>query len=1438
MLSLFAGLGMLKSTATTVQAADAKSLEDIATHYAEIGQQWATSSEPTHQNKISGVGENWNYFGPGSKSILTSSQKGMNVSTYEALQHSDPTNKNYIDGHSSLEVAARFPYAMMQSGLDHPQSGGISWMGGVGRKISGWLVAILLWLMFCADWLMTQVFNLFKWLNPFYALQYFVTSSGDNFKHSFFAPLMQYLRPLYKAISGISLSVAAFALAIGIMLALMGFVRQGSNYGLGGNLGSKFLKYFLRVIILFGGPLFIGMAAAAMTDEMSGDTNVTNNIGIRQVYSNYVDFAGWAQNSRLALPQTSNSENQLNINGSNAFLPDYILDINTKAADNKTAKTAMNETKGDNNKASLSTVSKAASFLTGTYANNVSINGSDWESYFRTQLLSQAKAKGLLNNNADAKKNPYSMISDDQKYKNAFGEYGNSGEGDRAYNNDFFKDYSLTAKSSDGTVIYENTTNPNGKVKPGDPNGAGLSSIGIYNYLNVLPTGTGINYTKTSQFMGLGSVNAHASAGFIGRGILSIGTYLRMLSLMATATLIVWFVSLIVLEGILKGAPNILKYGLQLASGSPMGFMGVFREFVGMYSRILVGELIIWLFQGSLEDITNEIDKLLTNGFKNGGNATINLAGGQFSPMPFLMDINVMGIVRILEAAGIGFVIFVVLKSYRDILKFIDECIERIMNLIRKTGPGRHMMSMPKTSAAGMNQNSNFANNANSNASDKNESQNDDSMPDLWGDNDGSKSPEKQMGMSNKDVHGHQTARLGEDMMRGLSHSKAGKALGKAAIMAGGLLGGSKLGQKMGLKGRGEGMMAAQKMMKHMAQAQHMAAHPKTADNSARAGMSDGQKKNVDAQEAHRLQKSTNDVVKKAKHFQVERQQKHQQMLDRFDANGKLKKGQNAGDVMAQMAESTDGSYKNSRLRDAMNQYKSAASNSQTLRNRRNRAINNALGKSQNKIAQDKQKLAQAKTPQQKALAQKQLAHDQAQAKRLVQMSDKSNFATDPVKRAMFEQGNKKMLGFNGEGARKATAKDLATAKNRQFTAMTGKSAKTAHTATPEQLKQAEKAKEHAQEVLANKHATPQQRKAAKRELNDANVVLSTGKQYGMFSTPEAQKGLKDADRQEMSTAEKLKDIDKATLGTGYVATDDAKELTSAESVYANRIANAKETVETGQITDKNGNTTTATAEQMEKAKETLAASPAHEIRSIQNQMITTASSVTQDADDYAEQKVAEAPHNSTPAQLNQLRQQAVLSYMQRPETIQQLKSSGLVVNSDPKKTLSQVQEVSRLGQVSHAAMRASLAGIRNEVDGGVQAPSQDLIKDESYRAYDSLPASNRWIDEKHYGPGVANPTTNGMVKTNIDNLLKAYSTNNSDTIRAARARAAQDGLANPLINSQEELQKVSQKMQAERDNMVNVALNHSTAPLTESLQDLHNDFDSMRGTATASNEM
>ena len=1422
LLALIFSFGLVHSN--TVHADDAKSLQDVAQHYAEAGQYWSTSDKPSDQRQIKGVGQNWNYFGPGSKSILTSSQKGMNVATYNALQHSDPNSNNFVGSRSSLNVAARFAYAMSQAGLDHPNSGGINLMSGIGRHITGWTVAIILWAMWAAQWVMSVVFKLFKWANPFYVLQYFVLSTPDNaLQKSFFAPLLTFLKPLYKAISGMSISIAAFSLAIGIMLVLMGFVKQGSNYSLGGNLGAKFFKYLLRLMIIFGGPILIGLMAAAMTDEMEKGNDITSNIGVRQVYSNYINFGDWAQNTRLALPEAKDARNQLNINGSNAFDSSYIYKINTQAADNKTAKLGSSEDVSKHhkfNKATGSTVSKVAGWLTGDYAGNASINGSDWESFFRTQLLSQAKSKGLLKDD-DTKKNPYKLISSDK-----FGDYGNAQGFADAIKLVFYSDYSLNSKAGkNGTPVYYNTTPVNGKVAPGTASGAGLSSIGIYNYLNVYATGSGLQYTKPSTFMGLGSVNQHASAGLVGRGILSIGTWLRMLVLMATAALIVWFVTMIVLEGVLKGIPNILKYSLQLASGSPTGFMGVFREFVGMYSRIIIGQLIVWLFQGSLESISNQIDDLIEDHLN--GSTMINLANLRVNTMPFMMNSNLMGIIRIMESAGIGLAIFVMLKSYRDVLRFIDKCIERIMDLIRKTGPGRHMMPMPKANAAGMNSNSNMANNANSSALSKDSSNKDDSLPDLWG-NDGSKDPEKQMGMSNKDIHGHQAAKMGEDIMRGLAKSPLGHSLGKAAVMAGGVLGGSKLGRKMGLKGRGEGMMAVQHAMKKMAQAQHMRAHPKTADNSARAGMAEGQKRNADAQEQHRIQDKTNEVASK---FQKDRSAK-QNLLNKFDSKGRLKKGEDASQVMEDMANKGYGSED---LKKSMKQYQDATNNSVKARGKHQQAINNALAKSKDKIAQDKEKLAAAKTPQQKELAKKQLAYDQKQAKKLQNMADKANFASDPVKKAMFEKGNKKRVGMHGEGARKASAKDMATAQNRQFTAMTGKSASSATKASEARMKQAAKAKKAAQDVLNDKHSTAEQRDMARQTMHDANVVLSTGKEFGQFSSQSATDNLQDATSAEKAQASKMNDIDQATISTGFVATEDAESISAPEAAYANKVASAQQVLDTGQVQDEQGQMVAATPEQMQTARNTLAASPSHEIRAIRNEMATTATSVLADANDYAETQVAKAPDKAPPAQLNTLRTNAINQYMQRPEVMKQLQSTGLVMNTSgaPSAMTHQVQEVSRLGQTSSAAIRASFAGLRQDVNGGMSS-SQDAIKQASYEEYDKLPASNRWVDSMHYVDGAGSTTTNREVSDNVNNLLRAYGTGDRQEIIKAREQAAKIGMSNPLINSQQELQKVAQKMQSERDNMVNVALNHSTAPITESLESLHNDFDTMRGTATA----
>ena len=1429
LLALVAAFSMFDEQSQHVYADDVSSMEDMSMHYSNAGGTWAASDKAGDYNEIDGVGKNWNYFGDGqSTPILTNGAKGTKTATYDALANLGNDNSK---GKGSLAVAARFAYAMQQSGLDHPTNGGTSPMTNFCRLIGGVIVGILLSGAGVAQALITVSFKCFNWINPFYALQFVVLNKGNSLTNSYFTPLLNTLKPLYNALSNMTMSVAILSFGIGILLVLMGFVPKGSQNGsLGAGIASKIMHLLIRILVMVGGPIFIGALAASLTQELETKTNVVQNIGMAQIYGNYIDFEGWAQNSRLALPDPGkSSSNKLMQSGNSAFTPEYIQQINAYGAQNSQAKDSLSQENKQSTKAEFkqtwSDIGTTFGWLTNNYAHGSSINGTDWESYFRTHLIQQERKYGIYKD--DVKNNPFKPIGDDGNYGTKFGHYGNAAGYAGGAQCVFFKDFTMNYSPHKG---YYSDAPGKSAAQIGSPKGAGLSSIGLYNYLNTNATASGITYTQPKTFFGLGQINQHASSGFVGKGILFIGSYTRMVAMMATIIGVVMFVLAVIWKGIVQGSTRILLYVAQVGVGSPRGFLGVLKECVGMYARMAIGMLLVYIAQESLGTLANKMEDALSSGLNS---ATIALPIGNVQLLPFATTSWIMGLVRMFEAAGIVLFLYTMGRTYWDLLHALNSLIERIMDLLGKTQLGRAMSPTPTANASGMNTNNSAMNNANADSNARNDANN--------SSNDANNSSDDSLDNNPQDLwnrHNDPNSNLGEDDGKGPKGAIAGlkygiksgiafsaldalttgnvKAITKGAGKILGTLGTTKLGHALGIKSRAQGMNLPGDAIAKAKQIQAEKVDPLHANTSKRAGLSKEHQKKLDNDESHAEQKAPDRAM------QGLRKQYHQatRLANMTkDKNGQVQDPANAnafvnGLMQYHKSIGTTDSPGYNKLAHANKAFNKAAKSEQMhRRDQADQAKAMAL-KNRKQVANAKLAMDSATTPQARQEAQKHYNDLKAKQPMLDQNVKKAEVLADANKQALFMQMTHRQVGAHGEGLRALSGSQLEKAKDRQFTAMTGMSAKTATPADAATMTQARTARDNALATLAKdpSEVTDKEREQAEKTLGEANTVLQTGKQYGQFASKDAVRNLATASQDEIYQANHYNNLDKAAVATGFTAASNAEKALPAQKEFANRVTNAQQIVSTGMTTDDYGQKIEATPEQIQHAAQILSTSPAHQIRTIQNQMMATSTSVHQGSIQYANDVATKAPKSATSAELQQIKQQAINSYYQRPDVQKQLASAGLISGTTANATPERIKQIRQelgnvrsLGAETQAGITASLAPIRQQINqGGIDMPSQDICKDAARTAYNNLPARSGWVDAKHY-----NKTTRRDVDLATNELLRAYKSNDQGLIKKARRHAVAKGMNMTYVSSPQQLQKLSQQIQSGRDHTVQVAMQH-----------------------------
>lgn len=1416
-------LGLTAAFHTTTQLVhaddnDPTSLADVAAHYSNAGMSWINSKDDySGKSKTEHVITpwqttygSWNFFGPGKNSILSDNNQGAKEATYSALE--DTVEPQVSD---AVKHAARFSYAMSQTGLDHPMHGHMTFLNQAGRYIVGFITIILVYMSFIGSNLLHLVFKLFQWVNPFYILQN-VVGNNTNPGNNIFGQLIKDLQPLYHELSQLSIIFLLISLFGGITLAFLGFRQEGHQEGLGTNIALRIGKKFLQIMSIFIAPVIIGALSAQLTSELDGAMDVTSDIGLTEVYGNFVGFSDWAAHSRLALPNKNTmggalkKADQLNSNANNAFSEDYINAINAYGAGMSTPINIANPTY----KTKLSDVSAAVSFLTD-YMHCANINGSAWNATFKARLHKRIAntsgdtltAKGSSSGSdktiskKDALKNPFKAISND-----IYGDYGNSGNYDNAMNLQFYKDGSLDTYQPKGDKVFYFKSNAPQKADKsdvaaiGDPSEAGLSSIGLYNYLNIDgSSGNKLNYTIPRKYVSENDLNSHADVGFVGRGLLAIGSFCKMLVLIATSGLVVAFASAMIVKGVLADIPRLLLYVIKMSTGLGPAILEVLREMIDLYARIVVGEGIVYCFQGLLPEVCSSMESTLLGWFGN-ISPTSGAVLGSINLMPFAsIGAEGIGVIRFLEAIAVGILIYSIMRCYHDVLRFIDSLINNIMESFKRTRLGHMLAATPQpnsnlgvnadnTNNASNNNNLNPAANFNDPNADPNEPVDD--TPDT-GDQlrNRQRDPEQNYGNGHLKFGQQMRAQGGLfalDALNNMDKSKTGRAVKRGAMAAAGALGGTKLGRKLGLQNRGEGMQAPEKAEQRLKQAVAMATDPLHANNTAKAGMSEAQRKATSAQEKYARQMASTAAIDSAKKAKQNERKAKKAIMDQFKPAGideqgrqkaELKDAAKTVDVIdalkAQNAMAPEAKAANKQFQDkAQKQYDQAQERTEKLRQEAEKA---QAEYEKNPSALNKEKLAHA--------------HNRLKAAETV---------SDPGKRALMEHAYKKAVMPNGYGLKAATKAQTETAKARRFTALTGKDAATSTKATASQIAQAQKDAIKAKQVLLDPKATQAQKVQATQILKAANVVTETGRQFGPYMTQAAGSKLRNASSQAMQNAKQYEGIDQATIATNMVATDNAPKLSPAESTYVKKLDNARQVLNTGQIMA-HGHPRLANKREIALAQRTLNSDPAKQVDRIQARMLSATSTVMEQARAYGKQKVAQAGQDLGPTELNNVQQQAIVEYMQKPETQAQLRASGMVNTKNPQALQKQIAQIQQMDQNMRQGLNASLDPIRRQLRKSDEQPSQGMLKRAGEQQFDRLYASSRLVDRSHY-----QTTTNKQVRLATQRLLNAYNTKDTDQIRDAREKAAAIGMANPIINSQKKLQQTVHTMREQRNNVVN----------------------------------
>lgn len=298
----------------------------------------------------------------------------------------------------------------------------------------------------------------------------------------------------------------------------------------------------------------------------------------------------------------------------------------------------------------------------GTAASNV-------KSYFTGDDNSGAK-KGLGNVD-DVKK---------ELEKNGYTQNGHlfadGSKGHRRYFQMAGSAYSMYGDGSDGGKgIYDIASNPSlGSLGPG-----GLSTLGMYNYMASVFTGSGETWTESGKFTTMLTIPVHASVGLVGHGMVALGNLCNMYGLLISIFIINIFFLGFTFTSIVKSIPKLglyaamsfsIVYGIKLISGV---ILFSFEILGGAFLCQIFKQIIITISQMFDGFVTNpQVSIALNQTFGGKGNVAVGGALGS----------NAYGLANVISAAMLVWLSLLLVKWRGPIMNSIGKFIEDATNTI------------------------------------------------------------------------------------------------------------------------------------------------------------------------------------------------------------------------------------------------------------------------------------------------------------------------------------------------------------------------------------------------------------------------------------------------------------------------------------------------------------------------------------------------------------------------------------------------------------------------------------------------------------------------------------------------------------------------------------------------------------------------------------
>lgn len=651
------------------------------------------------------VGDQWSVFGPQNAfgGLLT---QYTNSFTYSNLYSAHSNNKSVEKAQGD---AAAYGGALDNLGLDHSSSQG---MGGgdiftmIGRAIFGLIVFIGYALDVASYWVFSLIGNLAQYINIFA----WISQTPAQFHQAnpglvggTFDTIHSFVHQIYQDVSGFTMEILTGMLVIGIVMALFGrrISERGNETQMGAGLRHSVYRYMMKIVMIVILPIMALSLFTTIVNQVTILYGPKSDAAVDYaVNANLFDFGAWVEHSRLSLPEQLDDRIYTGQDSSayDGSLPSQvplshneILIMNSQAAGSSSAQNAYlsygtngtsgsnglsqavqqqiaDATQSDNSKDYTSSSSKPTSD-TGTmnmissWFFNVGYRGSDYSSFI------------------------VSHMPQDYMHDKSYGLGAPSTFEKELRKRIYATNGTLLSEKKGGHYYYTQKAGSMTTYKLNDAmnqvgvNGirakGGLSTLGMYNYLNSVFTSTGFTRTEPDKLSTLFSTPIHSEVGLVGHGMVAVGNLANMLGLLYAIGIINLLFAMFTISSIINTVPKLgsytfmsasLAYAVKLISG--ILIFGV--EIIGGAFLCQVFKMIII----STSQITDNFISTNSTIFGNFVGTKSNVAmGGAIGATSYgLLNITVAGVLVFLSLK--------LVKWRGPILKSVSGIVEKATNTI------------------------------------------------------------------------------------------------------------------------------------------------------------------------------------------------------------------------------------------------------------------------------------------------------------------------------------------------------------------------------------------------------------------------------------------------------------------------------------------------------------------------------------------------------------------------------------------------------------------------------------------------------------------------------------------------------------------------------------------------------------------------------------